>query len=35
VFLSLTGHQAVAIEPAEDPIAAATSKRQHRGGSGQ
>jgi ABC-2 type transport system ATP-binding protein len=35
VFLSLTGHQAVAIEPAEDPIAAATSKRQQRGGRGQ
>jgi daunorubicin resistance ABC transporter ATP-binding subunit len=31
VFLSLTGHQAVAIEPVADPIAAATSKRQRRG----
>jgi ABC-2 type transport system ATP-binding protein len=35
VFLSLTGHQAVAIEPVEDPITAATSKRQQRGRRGQ
>jgi ABC-2 type transport system ATP-binding protein len=36
VFLSLTGHQAVAAEPVEeDPIAAATSKRQQRGRRGQ